>query len=397
MAADGATMETGEPVPPVMDLAASDDPRAVSRMLREQPVVHIGEEYTLITRRVDVEGALRAPAVFSSKADAIDLGNVRPLIPLQIDPPKHVKYRRILDPLFNPRAMAAMDEEVAALVNATMDGFADTPGCDLHEAFTVPLPCTVFLKLMGLPLEDLDLFLAMKDGIIRPDGTTLDEQQPMRRVAADQIYEYFQKVIDERRGGPIDGLLTRIMVSEVDGERLTDDEVLDICFLFIIAGLDTVTDSLDCMLAYLAQNPEHRRRLVDDPAIIPSAVEELLRWESPVPVVARMATEDAEVDGCPVHKGSHVMLLLASANTDDGDNADLGQVDLERNPNPHLAFGGGVHRCLGSHLARLELRVALREFHRRIPDYHLVPGTVLQYTEGLRSLHHLPVLFGAGE
>jgi cytochrome P450 len=183
------------------------------------------------------------------------------------------------------------------------------------------------------------------------------------------------------------------MASELDGTRLSDEEVTDICFLFMIAGLDTVTDSLDCFFAYLAQNPEEQDRFVNEPEIIPSAVEELLRWETPVPTIARVATTDTEVAGCPVRAGEVVMLLLGSANTDETAVEGADVVDLERNPNPHLAFGGGIHRCLGSHLARVELRVALREFHKRVPRYALAPDTVLEYTPGLRSLHHLPLVF----
>jgi cytochrome P450 len=390
-----------EPVPAAgddfsnMDLATSQDPRAVARMLRNQPVMHIGEDFTLLTRRPDIESALRTPAVFSSAGEAVNLGNIRPLIPLQIDPPKHVKYRRVLDPLFAPRQMAALEDEVAQQCDAVIETFAGRGHCDLHAEFSVPLPCAVFLKLMGLPLKDLDIFLSMKDGIIRPDGATFEEQEPQRRETALRIYEYFTPLIAERRRSPADDLLTRIVHSEIEGQLLTDEEVLDICFLFIIAGLDTVTDSLDCFFAYLAQEPEHRRRLVADPGLIPSAVEELLRWESPVPTVARVAAQDTEVAGCPIKAGEHVMVLLGSANTDHDAVPGLDTVDLARNPNPHLAFGGGVHRCLGSHLARQELRVALRQFHRRIPDYELPPGTVLEYTPGLRSVHELPLVFPA--
>ena len=164
-------------------------------------------------------------------------------------------------------------------------------------------------------------------------------------------------------------------------------------YLFLIAGLDTVTDSLDCFFALLAQEPEHRRLLVDDESVIPSAVEELLRWESPVPAVPRRTVQDVEIAGCPIKAGEQVMLLIGSANTDHDAHPGLDSLDLTRSPNPHLAFGGGVHRCLGSHLARLELRVALREFHRIIPDYELAPGTELEYTPGLRSLHTLPLVF----
>src|ERR1700722_18392534 len=272
------------------DLAASDDPRALAKAMREQAVLRIGEAFTIVTRREHIESALRAPAVFSSGAEAVQLGNIRPLIPLQVDPPKHVKYRRVLDPLFAPRAMAALEDEVAEMFNQIVDKFAENGSCDLHEELAVPMPCTVFLQLMGLPLEDLDQFLAMKDGIIRPPGDTFEEQEPIRAKTAQDIYGYFQTVVDQRRTEPAKSdLLGRIMEAEVDGEKLTDHEILDICFLFIIAGLDTVTDSLDCMFAYLAQEPEHRRQLVEHPEIIPSAIEELLRWESPGPAGARGA------------------------------------------------------------------------------------------------------------
>jgi cytochrome P450 len=391
MQAEHEATDTAQDV--VGDLASSDDPRAITRMLRETAVLPMGD-FSLVTRREHVEDALRKSAQFCWSRVPMELGNIRPLIPLMIDPPMHVKYRRILDPLFAPKKMALLEDEVVALVDELVAKFAGRGTCDLHEEFAVPLPCTVFLRLMGLPQEDLDKFLEWKDDIIRPPGLTMDDQAPARSRAGLAVYDYFDAEVKRRRSAPPkDDLLAEIMSKEVDGVRLTDEEVLDVCFLFIIAGLDTVTDSLDCFFAYLAQEPEQRRLLVEDESAIPSAVEELLRWESPVPAVPRVATEDLEFDGCPVREGEQVMLLLGSANTDDTAHPGVDEVDLRRNPNPHLAFGGGVHRCLGSHLARVELRVALREFHRRIPDYQLVPGTVLQYTPGLRSLTTLPLEF----
>lgn len=379
----------------VVDLASADDPRAMSAMLRQQRVHTIENMFHLLTHREDVEAALRKPAVYTSNPEAVQLGNIRPLIPLSVNPPKHVKYRRILDPLFAPKHMAALDDEVTELVNRTMDNFEAEGACDFHQDFAVPLPCTVFLRLMGLPLGDLDQFLEMKDGIIRPPGATQDDQAPTRKKTAENIYAYFEKTLVQRRKVPTEDLLAQIMRSEVDGVTLTDEEILDICFLFIIAGLDTVTDSLDCIFGYLSQEPEHRRQVASDETVIAPAIEELLRWESPVPAVPRVLGEDVEVDGCPMKAGEHVMLLIGAANTDAAAHPGVDTVDLLRNPNPHLAFGGGVHRCLGSHLARLELRVAMREWHKRIPEYELVPGTVLEYTEGLRSLHHLPLQFTA--
>jgi cytochrome P450 len=181
--------------------------------------------------------------------------------------------------------------------------------------------------------------------------------------------------------------------AEVGDDRLTEEEILGICFLFILAGLDTVTDSLECFMARLAQHPEERRQIVDDPAVIPSAVEELLRWETPVTTVARVATRDMELEGCPIHKGESISVVIGSANTDEEAVPGADQVDLARTENRHLAFGGGVHRCLGSNLARLELRVALREWHRRIPDYSIAPDTNLVYMMGLRQIDELPLLF----
>jgi cytochrome P450 len=394
MAAEDANAAVASELDPevITSLATSNDPRAVSRMLREQPVVTIPDMFSLVTRRPDVEDALRQSAVFSWGAVGMDLGNTRPLIPLQIDPPKHVKYRRVLDPLFAPKKMAELEPDIVKLVGELVSEFSSRGSCDFHEEFAVPLPCTVFLRLCGLPYSDIDLFLGLKDDIIRPAGD-LDEQAKARRKAGDTVYEYFGAVIDERRKHPTDDLLARIMASEVDGQPLTDEEVMDISYLFLIAGLDTVTDSLDCFFALLAQEPEHRRLVVEDESLIPSAVEELLRWETPVPAVPRRTMQDTEIAGCPIPAGEQVMILLSSANTDHDAHPGLDCLDLARSPNPHLAFGGGVHRCLGSHLARVELRVAMREFHRLIPDYELAPGTELEYTPGLRSLHTLPLVF----
>ncbi|MGZ4526699.1 MAG: cytochrome P450, partial [Mycobacterium sp.] len=210
---------------------------------------------------------------------------------------------------------------------------------------------------------------------------------------AQQIYDYFDRAIDDHIARPRDDVLSAMIAADIAGQPLSREELLDICFLFLIAGLDTVTDSLDCFFVYLARHPDHRHQLVEQPDVLPSAIEELLRWETPVPGVARVAIQDVEVGGCPIGKGERVSPLLGAANTDPDEFADPELVDFTRNPNRHRAFGGGPHRCLGSHLARMELRVALREFHRRIPDYEIKPGTQLNYTAALRSVESLPLIF----
>jgi cytochrome P450 len=377
-------------------VAGLAEPQPMYKMLRESsPVFRPGPEGPVVLSRLaDIEMALKRTDVFSSNMDAVDLGNVRPLIPLQVDPPEHAKYRRILDPLFTPREMASREPAVTALVNEMIDRFADRGECDFHAEFAVPLPCTVFLQLLGLPLEDLEKFLAWKDDVIRPEGAGgFKEHREAAAPAAQQIYEYFGRAIDDHIANPRGDVLSALIASNIAGEPLSREELLDICFLFLIAGLDTVTDSLDCFFVYLAQHPDQRHLLIEQPDILPGAIEELLRWETPVPGVARVALEDVEVGGCPISKGERVSPLLGAANTDPAEFDDPDVVDFARSPNRHRAFGGGPHRCLGSHLARLELRVALREFHRRIPDYAIRKGTELKYTSALRSVESLPLTF----
>ncbi len=375
-----------------------EEPQPMYKLLRETaPVFRAPQGSVVLSRLADIEMALKRTDMFSSNMDAVDLGNVRPLIPLQIDPPEHAKYRRILDPLFTPREMAGREPAVTALVNEMIDGFADRGECDFHTEFAVPLPCTVFLQLLGLPLADLDKFLGWKDGVIRPEGVVGPDQHAKAAApAAHQIYEYFERAIDDHIANPREDVLATLIGAKIEGEPLSREELLDICFLFLIAGLDTVTDSLDCFFVYLARHPDQRRLLVEQPDILPSAIEEMLRWETPVPGVARVAMQDVEVGGCPISKGERISPLLGAANTDPAEFDDPDVVDFARSPNRHRAFGGGPHRCLGSHLARLELRVALREFHRRIPDYQIRPGTELQYTTALRSVEALPLVFQVG-
>ena len=368
-------------------------PQASYRAMQEHMPVLRMDGLVMISRHEDVMHALRHPELFSSNMDAIDIGNIRPLIPLQIDPPDHVKFRRLLDPLFSPKEAAKLEPEVRRLVNELIDGFEASGECEFSDEFAIPLPCTVFLALLGLPLDDLDLFLRFKNAIIRPVGETPEAAKAVQRAAGQEIYAYFQKVVDARRVEPRDDLISGFIAAEVDGHRLTDNDILDICYLFLLAGLDTVTASLTCAVAYLAGHPDRRDAIAADLALVPAAVEELLRWESIVPAVPRVAMNDIEISGETVRAGESVMCMIGAANIDPGEFPDADVVDLERPGNRHLAFGGGVHRCLGSHLARLEMRVALEELHRRLPDYAIKAGETPRYTMGIRAVEYLPLVF----
>lgn len=347
--------------------------------------------------RGTTDHVLRNHQLFSSRVE-MGLGNVRPLIPLNVDPPLHAKYRKLLDPLFAPRRMDAQEADITRRVNGFIDAFIDRGECNFSDEFAEVLPSSVFLGLMGLPEEELHMFIHLRDGILHPGNIDPDaalDPEARRRVqdaTGAEIYEYFGGVIADRQRSPRDDVISGFLAAEIDGDRLTTDEILDILFLFLIAGLDTVSDSLTCFYAFLAQHPEHRNRIVDDPAVIPSAVEELLRWESPVPAgVPRVATEDTQLpNGHLVPKGTAIVVSYGAANVDPEIFTDSTDVRFDREENRHIAFGGGVHRCLGSHLARRELRVTLREWHRRIPDYRIKPGHEdLVYPPGLRHVKDL--------
>jgi cytochrome P450 len=386
---------TDAALPEVEDLTALAHPQPLFKLLRDAgPAVHMEDmDMFIVGGDADVHEVLHHPEVFSSGPEAVQIGQVRPLIPLQIDPPEHRNYRKLLDPLFAPKRIALLEDRTRALVQGLIDEVAGSGRCNFHLSLAEPLPTTVFLQLLGLPLHRAKEFIALKDGIVRPPAHTPEERVAMVNETGQKIYAVLQEVVDQRLAEREDDFISLFLDSEVDGHRLTPEDVIDIGYLFFLAGLDTVTASLDCMVAYLAQHPQQRQQLVDDPTLIPHAVEEMLRWETPVQGVIRITTQDTELNGCPIPAGKQVSVLLGSANVDERTWERPDEVDFHRQINKHIAFGGGAHRCLGSHLARMELRVALEEWHRAVPDYRLPDGIELRYSQGLRSIDNLELIW----
>lgn len=374
----------------------ADDPHPTyARMLAECPVARGrlgGSPVALVSRYDDVLWALRTPERFTSAGGGLGLGE-QPLLPLEVDPPLHTAYRRILNPRFTPKAVAALEPEVRRLVRGLIDGVAGRGTCDFHQEVATPLPSGIFLALMGLPPDDLPQFLEWRDATIRPDVDPADVEgaRRIRDETAHAISEYFRDAIAARRAHPDDGLLSEIVHAEIDGRPLSEAELLGISHLLLLGGLDTVTASLDCMITFLARNREHRR-LVDDPSLVPAAVEELLRWLTPVMVVPRTATARTTLKGVDLQPGDSVTLVLGAANLDE-DAFGPAAVDFDREANRHLAFGAGHHLCLGAFLARLELRVALEEWHARIPDYRLAEGFEPHFSPGIRQADPLLLEF----
>jgi cytochrome P450 len=351
-----------------------------------------GTNSVSLSRYEDVLWALKHPEVFSSK-NVVNIGNDVPLIPLSVDPPDHAKYRRVLDPQFSPKRMTDLEPEARKLVNEIIDAFIERGECDFHEDFATPLPSTIFLALLGLPQEDLPEFLVWRDDTIRPQGDENMTADEKREAAGKAIEDYFEKKIEEKRAHPDDRLLSTIVHGEIEGRPFTHAELIGMTHLLLLGGLDTVTATLDCMIVFLAQNPERRRALVDDGSLVGGAVEELLRHQTPVMMVPRIVAQDYEMGGVQFAAGDGATLLIGAANCDRAEFEDATEVRFDRESNRHLAFGGGAHRCLGSHLARLELTVALEEFHRRIPEYELAPHTVISFSPGIRQTENLHLRF----
>jgi cytochrome P450 len=375
----------------------ADDPAEVYGRLRTECPVSRGDfggrPSVIISRYDDVCWAFRHPEYFTSEGGTLNLGD-QPLIPLEVDPPRHTKYRRLLNPQFVPREIEKLEPDVRSLVRELLDGFAPKGSCDFHEEFATPLPSGIFLALMGLPRSDLPMFLQWRDNTIRPDVEPgdFDGAARIRKQTGHEISEYFREAITARRKNNTDDLFTRIINGSIDGEPLSEAELLGICHLLLLGGLDTVTATLDCMITYLATHPERRQELIEDPSLINGAVEELLRSETPVMMVPRMVKQDVEMGGVQLKAGDPVTLLIGAANADSEEFSDT-EVDFRRDPNRHVAFGGSHHLCLGAHLARLELRVSLEEVHARIPDYRLADGADIHFSPGIRQTSSLPLEF----
>jgi cytochrome P450 len=383
---------------------AVEEPQPLlAELLANSPVVHTDRGVSFL-RMADVLEANHSRDVYGvggGRTDRGSMGGDRPLIPLDLDGPEHTKYRKLLDPLFAPRKIAGLEPRIRTRTVELLDGFADTGKVDAYSEFCSPLPSSIFLSIMGIPESDLEYFMAFERGIINHDVDlsqigNLEARFDEMREAGKKCYAYFNAELDKREalGQPGDDLIGWFLSAEQDGQRLTREEILDITYLLMIAGLDTVVSTLSLDLHWLAKHPAERSRLVAEPELWPSAIEELLRWECPVAGSGRTAARDLVVNGVEVKAGESIRLSLAAANLDPEIFEDPLTVDITRKNNRHVAFTSGWHRCLGSHLARLELRVALEEWHKRIPDYRIADEQSPRFYFGApRAVDYLPLVW----
>jgi cytochrome P450 len=379
-----AARASAEPQPMYVERAATcpviDNPNGTITLLRMEDILAVNRSH-------DVEQASKY------------LGSNRKAIPLGLDGPEHTKYRRLLDPVFTARRIAGLEPNIRKLANELIDGFIDDGEANVNVRWCQPLPSTIFISILGLPLEDLESFMRFKNmtlGIGIPRDATPEQRMVLRNEAVEWLQSYFNDSLDARdaSGDPGDDMIGWLMTTEVEGERLTRENILDILGLLMIAGLDTVAASLACMLSYFARHADDRARLLADPSMWPDVVEELMRFESPVTDGGRIALTDLVLpSGARIPAGTTMNISWSAANVDPDYFPDPLTVDFARKPNPHIAFASGFHRCLGSHLARMELRVALEAFHRRIPDYEIKPGVELEYSGNPRTPLDLPLVW----
>ncbi|WP_433181483.1 cytochrome P450 [Actinoallomurus sp. CA-150999] len=376
-------------------LPVSEDRDTAYAKIRERgPVTEITTGTAAISRET-VEYVLRHPELFSSKRAYDSAGSPVPMLPIAFDPPEHTRYRRLLQPHFSPRRIRAMEPEIRALAVRLVGDVAEAGRCDFVSSIAVPLPAQVFQTMFGLPLADRDRLIAWKDAILS-SSPEFGAEAPSEAAgrAARELSGYLVEHIAARRveSGGTD--LLAVLLADTGDDRLTEHELLGMCFQFVLAGLDTVTDALSNAFAILATRPDLRQQLVDDPGIIPDAIEELLRIDGPILTLPRVAVEDVQLDGHRVTAGSAVHVAVAVADRDPSKHSEPDTIDFHRRQ-PHLAFGIGPHFCLGAHLARLEMKVVLEEWHRRIPGYQLADGVrpAALWPAGLVGVASLPLVY----
>ena len=372
-------------------------PQEVHVELRSQGPISPDEGGLMVHGMNELREACRHRGIDSLSAHPLGFETRRPMIPIEIDGPLHTTFRRLLNPLFSPSAVAWLEPEVREVIDELVDTFIDDGCADVYDRLCRIFPAVTFLRFMGLPPSGLEECLEFKEAMVRLQPGESPSETTVRTGAATKRFdEYLREVLDERRRSPErrDDLMSALLGLRIDDEPLDDAAILDVVHILIIGGLDTLAASLSLDLCWLAQHPEERRRIVANPHLWRSAAEELLRYETIVPVGWRYAREDIEIAGIRIQAGTEIHISWAGANLDPRAFPDPLMVDLEREPNPHVTFAAGIHHCLGTHLARMELTAALDQFHRRIPEYKLDTSVELHFESvPIRMVSPLPLIW----
>ncbi|MGD9704374.1 MAG: cytochrome P450 [Acidimicrobiia bacterium] len=382
-------------------------PHAQYDWLRAHSPVHWHEEpdgpgFWAVTRYEDVRHVSRTPQTFSSEAggvmipDADDAGlAAQRLMMLNMDDPRHLRFRRLVSQPFLPRNIGLLTPRIHQLASEIVDDVSGRGACDFVADLAGRMPSSLVGELMGIPPDDAIRLYELTEIM---HSTAEDDEARIRQIEAImEMLEYAGATAARKRVEPGDDLMTQIVQAEVDGERLTDEEIQWFFLLLVNAGGDTTRNLLSAAVDLLFRNPDERQRLQADlDRLLPTAIEEFLRYASPVAHFRRTATHDTELAGQRIAAGEKVVVWYGAANFDSDVFDDPTRLDLGRDPNPHLAFGGGgPHLCLGVHLARLEIDAMLREVLTRLPDLEPDGPVELMQSNFIAGYHAMPVRFSA--
>jgi cytochrome P450 len=313
---------------------------------------------------------------------------------LSSDPPDHTRLRSLVQQAFTPRTVGRLRPRIEQIANELLDHMGPRRQGDFVAEFAFPLPATVIAELLGVPAQDRNRFRHWSQQLI----LGVDMTQPPRiraaaGVAVSQLLNYFRELVAARRDRPADDLITALIAAKEAHDRLSEDELLGTCQVLLVAGHETTTNLIGAGMLRLITRPEALEQLRSTPDLLPSAVEELLRFESPVQRVPRMTMEDIEISGVRIARGQRVVAGTGAANRDPAVFAEPNRLDLGRQPNPHLAFGHGIHFCLGAWLARLEAQIAFACALRRLTDVQLAGPPVWSPNRVIRGLRSLPIQY----
>ena len=384
-------------------IAALDDPAfyagdpypSYTRLRAEDPVHRFeGPEgaFWALSRHAEVQEVSRHPELFCSGKGVLLTDLTRPVLStdsiVYLDPPRHQKHRKLLSPSLTVRRVSDLEPRIRALANEQLDGLDPSRPIELLDAIAVPFPLRVIGELLGVPRSDFDIFLRWSDAMIQAAGDFTDESLAL----AAEFFLYIADIVADRRATPRDDLISVLINGRVDGEALSEEDVNMFCMTLLVAGNETTRTLIANGVLALAEHPDQRALLVADPARIPTAVEELLRWEAPIMSFCRTATEATELGGRTIAEGDYVVMLYSSANRDEaafGPTAD--RLDVTRDPNPHVSFGYAEHFCMGAGLARMEARILFEELLRRWPQYELAGDVERLASRLVRGIDVLPI------
>ena len=317
---------------------------------------------------------------------------------LSIDPPAHTRMRHLVNKAFTPRVIERIRPHIAEIADQLLDALPEPGALDVVSDLAIPLPMIVIAEVLGVPLSDRERFKSWSTDVANSLGGPFQAPEVLERarLSSIEIADYFREQIAQRRKAPREDLLSALCAAEEQGDLLSEDELIATCILLLVAGNETTTNLIGNGMLALLNNPEERRRLEADPSLIENAVDEMLRYEGSVQMTSRIAGHDLEFRGQRFEEGQVVLLLLAAANRDPAQFPDPDRFDVARRPNRHLAFGQGIHYCLGAPLAVAEAQIAFQRLLRRLPE----PEAAFEAPEWgqsfiLRGLKHLPVRSGA--